>query len=56
MSEQSTTTHFHGAHQEAILGSLGVWVLVPGNSHSQNIGPLGSLKSSFQDDPTADSF
>lgn len=47
MSEQSTTTtHFHGAQLEAILSPLGVWVRVPGNSatHSQNIGPLGSLK------------
>ena len=58
MSERCKTTPFCGAHQEAILSPLGIWVLVPGNpgTHSQNIGPLGSLKSSFQDDPSADSF
>ena len=58
MSERCKTTPFCGAHQEAILSPLGIWVLVPGNpgTHSQNTGPLGSLKSSFQDDPSADSF
>ena len=58
MSEWCKTTPFCGTHQEAILSPLGVWVLVPGNhgTHSQNMGPLGSLKSSFQDNPSADSF